>query len=92
MNSRPLTYQSDNSRDIPLTPSQLAWGSDLTLMPPLLQPGDPLDEDYDAKVTRAQYVVLSSALSALGNAGIVSIFSLYEKNIISSVLKILLII
>ena len=62
VNSRPLTYQSDTSRDIPLTPLQLAWGRDLTLMPPLLQPGDPLDEDYDAKATRAQYVVLSNAL------------------------------
>ena len=62
VNSQPLTYQSDNSRDIPLTPSQLAWGRDLTLMPPLLQPRDPLDEDYDAKATRAQYVVLSNAL------------------------------
>ena len=31
-------------------------------MPPLLQPGDPLDEDYDAKATRAQYVLLSNAL------------------------------
>ena len=62
VNSRPLTYQSDESRDIPLTPSQLAWGRDLTLMPPLLQPGDPLDEDYDAKATRAQYVLLSNAL------------------------------
>ena len=62
VNSRPLTYQSDNSRDIPLTPSQLAWGRDITLMPPLLQPGDPLDEDYDAKATRAQYIVLSNAL------------------------------
>ena len=62
VNSRPLTYQSDNSRDIPLTPSQLAWGRDLPFMPPLLQPGDPLDEDYDAKATRAQYVVLSNAL------------------------------
>ena len=31
-------------------------------MPPLLQPGDPLDEDYDAKATRAQYVVLSNTL------------------------------
>ena len=31
-------------------------------MPPLLQPRDPLDEDYDAKTTRAQYVVLSNAL------------------------------
>ena len=62
VNSRPLTYQSDNTRDIPLTPSQLAWGRDLTLMPPLLQPRDPLDEDYDARATRAQYVVLSNAL------------------------------
>ena len=62
VNLRPLTYQSDNSRNIPLTPSQLAWGKDLTLMPPLLQSGDPLDEDYNAKTTRAQYVVLSNAL------------------------------
>ena len=62
MNLQPLTYQSDNTRDIPLTPSQLAWGRDLTLMPPLLQPGDPLDEDYDARATRAQYIVLSNAL------------------------------
>ena len=45
VNSRPLTYQSDTSRDIPL-----------------LHPGDPLDEDYAAKATRAQYVVLSNAL------------------------------
>ena len=62
VNSRPLTYQSDETRDVPLSPSQLAWGRDLTLMPPLLQPGDPLDEDYDAKATRAQYVLLSNAL------------------------------
>ena len=59
VNSRPLTYQSDESRDVPLSPSQLAWGRDLTLMPPLLQPGDPLDEDYNARATRAQYVFLS---------------------------------
>ena len=62
VNSRPLIYQSDNSRDIPLTPSQLAWGRDLTLLPPLLQPVDPLDEDYDAKATRTQYIVLNDAL------------------------------
>ena len=62
VNSRPLTYQSDSTRDVPLSPSQLAWGRDLTLMPPLLQPGDPLDEDYDAKATRAQYEYLSNAL------------------------------
>ena len=62
VSSRPLTYQSNESRDVPLSPSQLAWGRDLTLMPPLLQPGDPLDEDFDAKAIRAQYVVLSNAL------------------------------
>ena len=62
VNSRPLTCQSDSTRDVPLSPSQLAWGRDLTLMPPLLQPGDPLDEDFDAKATRAQYELLSNAL------------------------------
>ena len=62
VNSRPLTYQSDESRDVPLSPSQLTWGRDLTLMPPLLQPGDPLDKDYDARATRAQYVLLSNSL------------------------------
>ena len=31
-------------------------------MPPLLQPGDPLDEDHDARATRAQYELLSNAL------------------------------
>ena len=36
VNLRPLTYQSDTSRDFPLIPPQLAWGRDLTLMPPLL--------------------------------------------------------
>ena len=56
VNSRPLTYQSDFTRDVPLSPSQLACERDLTLMPPLLQPGDPLDEDYDARATRAQCV------------------------------------
>ena len=62
VNSRPLTYQSDSTRDVPLSPSQLAWGRDLTLMPPLLQPRDPLDEDHDARTTRAQYELLSNAL------------------------------
>ena len=62
VNSRPLTYQSDSTRDVPLSPSQLAWGRDLTLMPPLLQPGDPLDEDHDARATQAQYELISNAL------------------------------
>ena len=62
VNSRPLTYQSDEAGDVPLSPSQLAWWRDLTLMPPLLQPGDPLDDNFDAKATRTQYVTLSNAL------------------------------
>ena len=62
VNSRPLTYQSGSTRDVPLSPSQLAWGRDLTPMPPLLQPGDPLDGDHDARATRAQYELLSNAL------------------------------
>ena len=62
VNSRPLTYQSNFTRDVPLSPSQLACGRDLTLMPPLLQPGDPLDGDHDARATRAQYELLSNAL------------------------------
>ena len=62
VNSRPLTYQSDSTRDVPLSPSQLAWGRDLTLMPSLLQPGDTLDGDHDARATRAQYELLSNAL------------------------------
>ena len=33
-------------------------------MPPLLQPRDPLDPDYDAKATRTQYIALSSALES----------------------------
>ena len=81
VNSRPLTYQSDETRDIPLTPSQLAWGRDLTLMPPLLQPGDPLDEDYDAKATRAQYVVLSNALERFRKRWLTEyLLSLREKH------------
>ena len=33
-------------------------------MPPLLQPDNPLDEDYNAKAIRAQYVVLSNTLES----------------------------
>ena len=62
VNSRPLTYESDSTRDVPLSPSQLAWGRDLTLMPLLLQPGDPLDGDHDARATRAQHELLINAL------------------------------
>ena len=31
-------------------------------MPPLPQPRDPLDPDYNAKETRLQYIMLSNAL------------------------------
>ena len=81
VNSRPLTYQSDSTRDVPLSPSQLAWGRDLTLMPPLLQPRDPLDEDFDARATRAQYVVLSNALECFRKRWLTEyLLSLQEKH------------
>ena len=80
VNSRPLTYQSDNALDIPLTPSQLAWGRDLTLMPPLQQPGDPLDKDYGAKATRAQYIVLSNALERFRKRHYEYLISLRKKH------------
>ena len=38
VNMHPLTYQSTESRDQPLTPSQLLCGRDISIMPPLLQP------------------------------------------------------
>ena len=38
VNSHPLTYQGTDTMDIPLRPSQLVWGRDLALMPPLLPP------------------------------------------------------
>ena len=62
VNGRPLTYQSAQSNDVPLTPAQLAWGRDLPLMPSLLQPGDPFEEDLDTRETRNQYVLISNAL------------------------------
>ena len=81
VNSRPLTYQSDATRDVPLSPLQLAWGRDLTLMPPLLQAGDPLDEDFDARATRAQYVVLSNALESFRKRWLTEyLLSLREKH------------
>ena len=63
VNSRPLTYQGMGSQDIPLSPSQLVWGQDLTLLPPLLLP-DHIDDNsyYEAKAVRHQYHKLSSAL------------------------------
>ena len=38
------------------------WGRDVNLLPPLLQPGDPLDPDLDTKAIRHQYHLLSTAL------------------------------
>ena len=80
VNSRPLTYQSDSTRDVPLSPSQLAWGRDLTFMPPLLQPGGTLDEDHDARATRAQYELLSNALEHFRKRWHEYLLSLREKH------------
>ena len=38
VNTRPLMYQANDALDKPLTPSQLLWGRNLPIMPPLLQP------------------------------------------------------
>ena len=43
VNSRPLTYQANDALDQQLTPSQLLWGRNLPIMPPLLQPN--IDDD-----------------------------------------------
>ena len=62
MNSRPITYQSTDSDNIPLTPSQLPWGRDLTFMPPLLQSDAFSEANYEAKAARHQYELISQAL------------------------------
>ena len=62
VNARPLTYQSNDTGDQPLTPSQLLWGRDLSIMPPLLQPNTDEDSTTEAKELRHQYFLLSNAL------------------------------
>ena len=63
VNSRPLTHQGTDTQDIPLSPSQLVWGRDLTLFPPLLLPEQLDDENYyEAKAATHQYYFISSAL------------------------------
>ena len=62
VNMCPLTYQSNDTRDQPLTPSQLLWGRDLSIMPPLLQPNTDDDSTTEAKELRHQYFLLSNAL------------------------------
>ena len=54
INIRPITYQNADTADIPLTPSQLAWGHDLTLMPPLLQSDTYSGINVEAKAARKQ--------------------------------------
>ena len=61
VNMRPLTYQSAESRDQPLTPSQLLCGRDISIVPPLLQP-DTDDSDNESRELRHQYYLVSNAL------------------------------
>ena len=61
VNMHPLTYQSTEARDQPLTPSQVLWGRDISIMPPLLQP-DTDDSINEARELRHQYYLLSNAL------------------------------
>ena len=57
----PLTYQFNDTRDQPLTPSHLLRGRDISIMPPLLQ-SDTNDSTTEAKELRHQYFLLSNAL------------------------------
>ena len=61
VNARPLTYQSTESCDQPLTPSQLLCGRDISIMPPLLQP-DSDDSDNESRELRHQYYLINNAL------------------------------
>ena len=61
VNMRLLTSQSTESRDQPLTPSQLLCGRDISIMPPLLQP-DTDDSDNESRELRHQYYFISNAL------------------------------
>ena len=58
---RPLTYQSNDTRDQPLTHSQLLWGRDISIMPPFLQP-DTNDSTTEAKELRHRNYLLSNAV------------------------------
>ena len=62
INSWPIKYQSADIADIPLTPSQLAWGRDLTLMPPHLQSDSYSNINFEAKAAHQQYKILCQAL------------------------------
>ena len=61
VNMHPLTYQSNDAHDQTLTPSQLALGRDISVMPPLLQT-DINDLPPEVKELRHQYYLLSNAL------------------------------
>ena len=61
VNMHPLTYQSTESCDQPLTPSQLLCGRNISIMPPLLQP-DTDDLDNESRELRHQYYLISNAL------------------------------
>ena len=61
VNMRPLTYQSTESHDQPLTASQLLCGRDISIMPPILQP-DTDDSDNESRKLRYQYYLISNAL------------------------------
>ena len=49
VNVRPLTYQSTDALDQLLSPSQLLWERDFSIMPPLLQPNTDDDSITEAK-------------------------------------------
>ena len=62
VNTRPFTYQANDALDQPLTLSQLLWGRNLPIMPPLLQPNIDSDSTPETKELRHQYFLISNAL------------------------------
>ena len=62
VNCRPLTYQSNDALDQPLTPPQLLLGRNLPIMSPLLQPNTGDDSTAETKELRHQYIFISNAL------------------------------
>lgn len=70
VNNRPLTYQTTDSIEEPLTPSHLLYGRMLNLLPPLqeyLADDDYVQVEEEGRLLRHQYHVLSSTLRRFEN-------------------------
>ena len=55
-------FNTNDALDQPLTPSQLLWGRNLPIMPPLLQPNTDDDSTTETKELCHKYFLISNAL------------------------------